>query len=422
MEGFLLVSLFVVLFYFVLAWGLGRHFLFVFMIWFGHFWMALSSAYLEGGVYITEQQRYSFSNNSTFYLLLLEACFWSCFILAVKFINVLFPSGRSVRYSLSMSWAVLLFSALALAMLLLNVVLTGSPLFNDSITRFNFWDNSRLPYLNMIFGNVASPIVVMVGVAYALSLDAGSKRAAKFSLCVFCGFLLYYILMGQKFGMLILAFSLFFPAILFLRWQKFGGLKLTIYQVVCVIVIALLLLGLVMWYYLEKHVDFIEGQGGVLNAVLYRAFGLQGHVWWGAVTEYQNGNLLSNPLGAMLDGMNAAMYAVSPSELVDRYLDSGVRFTMAYPGILLLSLGFFGAVLFQLIAGLVVGCLVILCERQLAEKRLLGSILALMLLSNFWVVLNMADFMSLFSIKFIMPLVAISLLFFVSAATRRVGY
>ena len=421
MQSFLLLF-FVVVFFLLLAWGLGRHLLFVFMIWFGHFWMALSSGYLESGVYITEQQRYSFENSATSLLLFFEACFWLFVILAVRALGFLFPVRRMFNYNYSGNLVVCLFAGVALVVLLLNVALTGSPLFDDSLNRFNFWENAQLPFLNKILGNVASPIIVMVGVVYALSLDSSRRLLAKVALFIFIGFLAYYVFMGQKFSMQLLAFSLFMPAVLFLRWQKNGRLNLRLSQVVGAASVALLLLGLVLWYYLKKHIDFVEGQGGVLNAVLYRAFGLQGHVWWGSVTEYQNGNVLTDPLGAMLNGMSTAMYAVSPVELVDRYLDAGVRFTMAYPGIALLSFGFLGTVFFQLLAGLLVGCLVFICERQLAERRLWGSILSLMLISNFWMVLNMGEFVAIFSFKFIFPLTAIILLFLFSAATRRVGY
>lgn len=420
MESYLLLS-FVIVFFVLLAWGAGRHLLFLFMIWFSHFWMALSSGYLEGGVYITEQQRNSFPNNATVMLLALEACFWFCTLLVIKVLHRIFPLERTVRYSPLGNWLICLFSGAALAMLLVNVALTGSPLFDASLTRFNFWDNAKLPLLNQILGSVASPFVVMVGVVYALSLDSGRGLLAKIALLIFIGFLAYYVLMGQKFSMQLLAFSLFMPSVLFLRWQKFGKLNIKLFHVVVMAFIGFLMLGLISWYYLQKHVDFVDGQGGVLNAVLYRIFGLQGHVWWGSVTEYQHGNVVVDPLGAMLNGMSTSMYTVSPMELVDRYLDAGVRFTMAYPGIAVLSFGALGAALFQLVAGGIVGCFVFFCERQLAERRLLGSILALIVLSNFWVVFNMGEFITLMSFKFIVPLMALIFLFFLSAATRRVG-
>ena len=415
-----MLSSFVIVFFSVIAWALGRHLLFLFMIWFGHFWMALSSSYLESGVYITEQNRESFANNATLILLGLEACFWLSALVTIKALRGTLPVGRKIRFSTSGNGLLCLFAGTALTMLLANLALTGSPLFDASITRFNFWENAKLPFLNQILGNVAAPIIVMLGVSYALSVDSKRNLQAKAALIIFIGFLAYYVLIGHKFSMQLLAFSLFMPSVLFLRWQALGKLNISVSHVVLAASAGSLVLGLISWHYLQKHVGFVEDQGGVLNAIIYRFLGLQGHVWWGTITEHQQGYVVTDPLGAMLNGMEISMYAVSPTQLVDRYLDSGVRFTMAYPGIVVLSLGLLGAALVQLMVGVLVGWLVWICERQLAERRLLGSIMALTLLSNFWLVLNMGDFSTLISVKFIAPLVTLIFLVLIASATRRI--
>ena len=47
-------------------------------------WALVSSAYIETGIYITEQDRYSYSNNATKMLFLYNLIFFWEYILSIK--------------------------------------------------------------------------------------------------------------------------------------------------------------------------------------------------------------------------------------------------------------------------------------------------------------------------------------------------
>ncbi len=410
-----LIFFVVMVFFLGVAFALKRHLLFLFMLWFGHFWMALSSAYLEGGVYITEQQRYSFYNGATFWLLILDAFLWTGIWCSISFLSK-FKGLASVRFGKLGVQFVLLFVGVALLLLFLNLVLTGSPMFDSELTRFNYWDNSRLPFLNKILGDVAAPLLVMLGVVFAICKFEGRVWYSKLSLFFFCLFVLYYFLIGHKFSMQLLAFSMFLPPFLFVRLVGGGGLGFKFRHVVGAVFGLFFLFCFIVWNYLEKHSGFVEGQGGAVNAVLYRFFGLQGHVWWGGFNEFLDSarEAGTDPVQSMFNGMQTMMYVVSPPALVDNYLAAGVRFTMAYPAIILYTFGMLGAILFQAFAGLAIGLLVVLCERQLLAGRLIGSIFSLLILNNLIIVFNMGDFSALLSVKFFLPCVALFILMFLS--------
>ncbi|UOE55162.1 hypothetical protein IRB79_25910 [Cytobacillus oceanisediminis] len=81
--------------------------------------------------------------------------------------------------------------------------------------------------------------------------------------------------------------------------------------------------------------------------VLYRVFGLQGHVWWG--TDYLAGlqnNMekaqnIKNEIevitlkdnGKYTSGLESLMILVSPNKAYT-FIESGINFTMGYPAIL----------------------------------------------------------------------------------------
>lgn len=409
-----LIFLLVVIFFVSIGLLLKRHFGFVFLLWFGHFWMALSSAYLESGSYITEQQRYSFYNGATLYLLFLEFFLWAGVWLVVT-LSKHERHFRPVRLNKSGVWAVLLFVGVALFSLSVNLLLTGSPIFEDGLTRFNYWEKSAIPFLNKVFGDVAAPLLTMLGVTFALT-KIERRPGRRVSLFMFYAFILYYFLIGHKFSMQVLAFSLFLPPVLYLSWAKLGSLGLRWTYFLKIGVGLGLLFVFIAWYYLEKHQGFVDEQGGVIEAVFYRVFALQGHVWWGGYNEFINGTELGvSAFDAISNGMQTMMYIVSPAPLVDAYLSAGVRFTMAYPAIALYAFGPLGVVVFQFIAGLLIGGWVIFCERQLLARRLYGSIFSLIVLSNVLLVFNMGNFSDLLSLKVVLPFFLLLILTIMSA-------
>jgi hypothetical protein len=377
------------------------------MLWFSHFWMGLSVSFLELGVYITEQLQFSYNNGATFGLLGFEALFWFGVVASKELFPSKYSSSSMLAYNLRSSRAILIVVAVSITMLYLNLALTGAPLLSDGITRFNYWSVSALPFLNVILGDVATPLIFMLSVVFSIAHVENKKKHARVAALLFFSLILYYYLMGQKFSIQFFALSVFFGTALYMR--KIRGLKTEIgfFQFFLAFLFVVFAIVILVGNYTSSHSDFVEGQGGVLFAVIYRALALQGHVWWGAYDIHLNpayvgghGNSFS------LNGMETMMYAVSPAVLVQDYLSQGVRFTMAYPAIVLYKYGFFWGGVLQFIAGYCMGFVVSVFAKMIAQSRIYASCASLIVLEMLIIMFNMGDFSDLLKAKFLLPLLA----------------
>lgn len=215
---------------------------------------------------------------------------------------------------------------LSLGLLFTNLILSPIPLFDETVDRFDFWESSYFPFLNKIFGSNSSFLAFGLGLYYL----KGTKLK---SITLIVLYLLYLILIGNKFSSLVISFFLIFLPIFIceknfkIRASKLFNLKF--------IFAGLLLFGIVYYNYSIKN-SYQHIVDNPFDAIVYRFLGLQGHVWWGASYNYVYLDKENTwAISELLYGMHHLMRELSPSEFVELSIERGVSFTNGYPSILL---------------------------------------------------------------------------------------
>jgi hypothetical protein len=293
-----------------------------------------SLIYIEEGIYINEQGRFSFFTGAT----LLAVCYYIFTFIIISMAFKSFNTRRLpvVRFSIygKNIEIKLLFAAVLIAqgLLLINAALSPLPILDSTVTRFTYWSSSRLPFLNSIFGNTAIFIPFALGVLFS--------RYKKFSVLMLFVFYGYNFMIGQKFSPIISGTFSFLLPIVFNNRQD---LKYFVKKAVTpVIIIGTLMVGImyqVTYYKYETTLPFANIKIYDPNeAMLYRIFGLQGHLMWGATEKYVADNEAPksfNPTD-LLYGMPVMMndFAKDKKLVLIANTRGGYNFTNAYPGIL----------------------------------------------------------------------------------------
>lgn len=314
-----------------------------------------SLIFIESGGYITEQDRAGYFVGATiiFFLFNVTSILINWFVLKyfINKLNIFSPifivNKKNIDLILIKSFIVLI-----LILLLINLAISPIPFFNADIDRFVYWENSKLPFLGSVLGNTSSFLAFGIGCLFL--------RMRKQSIYLISIYILYLILIGHKYTSLINAIYLFFlPYVLINSKSKVNWNYLF---KIPVLAISFALFGLVYYKYsINSPFENAIGDSTIM-AIFYRIFGLQGHVWWGAMEQYAFSGTTSHSwnLGDLSYGMHHLMRLLAPHETIEIAIEKGVSFTNGYPAILLkifpVSVAFiFNVIIFAipcLIAGL----------------------------------------------------------------------
>lgn len=304
-----------------------------------------SLIYIETGKYISEQARMGAFVGATFFY-----CIF--YLISLLFIyastNSLRPIKlRTIKFEVrnnnienQILFAIVIF---VLSILLLNVYQSSSPLFDENVTRFTFWEESKYPFLQKIFGNTAMFIPFILGVLF--------KKYKKTSILFLLVYFGYNFLIGQKFSPIITgSFSFFLPIVLMSKKQ----LKVkNIFKVKYIIIF--LLATISMYKVIYDRYDRRKPYAVIKiydpnEAMLYRVFGLQGHLFWGAVERFVvgDGKKSWNPLDLNY-GMHKMMqeFATGDKKALGKHMKKGFNFTNAYPSVLFMIFPFYLAYAFH---------------------------------------------------------------------------
>jgi hypothetical protein len=293
-----------------------------------------SLIYIEEGIYISEQGRDSFFVGATFFYLLY-------FVFTFFFISLTFNSLRSydisaIKIKLGKtnidSKVVLLVALLSLFILLVNAAQSKLPIFDDSVTRFTYWKNSQYPFLNKIFGNVSVFIPFCLGIVF--------KKHRKTAIFLMVVYFAYNFTIGQKFSPIVSGlYAFILPNALTYAPEKVNLRKFINIKTI----IAVILIFGSSYYVIYKRYEnnppyrYI-GISNPNEAIVYRAFGLQGHLFWGTVETYMvNSGEHTYDLSDLEYGMHELMYQFMPNrEVLDEAKQKGASYTNGYPSILLM--------------------------------------------------------------------------------------
>lgn len=388
---------------------------FLFYLLYAYTLPILSNLYLEQGIYITEQERYSYFTGSTFRLLFYTSIFLLiCFFSLQLFQHItskkkVFISKRISRIkpksvSMSLFYIVILMEFL----MYLNLFASEIPLFSPSITRFNYWESSCFPFLRQIIGNISLPIAMILGIYYMYFSNNNLYHWRKKTIFLFLLYIVYLYLIGQKFSAQFLAIYFFFLPYWVINFKKASLFLFSKRSLKYILPIGLLIFGFILYKY--QFTGISEMKGSAWSGMIYRILGLQGHVYWGIDEMVFHQNLygwhyFSEFLRDNWNGLLLEMNLIGPSNL-DWYLEHNIQFTAGYPAILLLINPIL-AIFIQMVFAFIFSLSVFYTYTMLLYNNIVRSFFGLMIIFQIQYGLSMGNFQFFYSIKFIIPLVGI---------------
>jgi hypothetical protein len=147
--------------------------------------------------------------------------------------------------------------------------------------------------------------------------------------------------------------------------------------------------------------EISQKRGGAIDGIIYRAFALQGEVYYTADKRVMEGHTESST--SMLFGdMDQTIRVLTPAGLANAYIHAGVNLAGSLPGTAALVTGFAGAFVICVIYGIIVG----LACAFFAILMLSGRVFDLFLASYIYIwcisVYARGSFDELFSVKFVL--------------------
>jgi hypothetical protein len=296
-----------------------------------YIWMFLSLIVIESGAHIVEQGRNGYFIYSSLILLLfyISTIFSLVFfkrIFAKTFTNMSITKFKFFGIKENKLTQVLLSFVFAAAYI--NLFSSEIPLFSEEVTKFNFWKNSKFPFLKSIVGNV----MAFVAFGTALLYKKNKKTAIIFGLL----YITYLILVGQKFTGFLIGVIGFLLGMYYTSENEIKfKLKWIFNKYFLIFFGATFCLVLYMY---TINPPFKNLGLTPLESVFYRAFGLQAHVFWGTTEQYVYlGKQHTWDISELWKGMHHLMLEFWPWKYEDfiSVTTRGVSWTNAYPSILL---------------------------------------------------------------------------------------
>ena len=283
-----------------------------------------SLIFIVNGGYINEQNVYGHDNGAI--IIYVFHIIYSLLLIYILFkylhIETIYPGFKIGRFKIENQ--IILIAIGVLTILIINLALSPIPLFNSEVDRFDYFRSSKFPFLRTILGDVASFVPFIFGIYFT------KKR--KPAIILFSVYMIYIVLIGQKFGPLISSITYFF--IPFICMHDFKIKYRSLFKVQYLLIPAAIF-GVVYYSYsVYNPYKHVVGDS-VVAAIFYRLLGLQSHVWWGSVEHFvYMGKPPSYQIMELADGMRHMMSLLAPFDVSLNY-QRGVSFTNAYPGILL---------------------------------------------------------------------------------------
>jgi hypothetical protein len=327
----------------------------------------LSCGYIETGIFVLEQDRMSFPTGVTLRLIFMLSCFWGGVAVAcnLKWFHV---KERMSPTSLGIAVIGVVGCAALLFVLFANVAAGWPPplLRPGYITRFDPMPETVLSPIINVLGKTLLIIPIVLGAVTAYEKNiAGTTAKLLFAL-----YLLYALLIGQKFGGLAYALFLFalpivYPSVSSLKLTRLPIASIGLKLAGC----GLLVMALIYFHY-ARHPRSDEF-GGPLGLIVYRIFGMQGHLTWG-IDEYVFLNQASKlPIANIGHAMTTMIEIVSGTEVAEFTASRGSQFAFGFPIVLPLFFDIGTVALLLVLIGFAFGVIVVLLIRILPSNNVI---------------------------------------------------
>jgi Family of unknown function (DUF6418) len=378
----------------------------MFLFIFGQLSSMLSNIFLETGVYVTELQRYTYETGSTLRLVFYNMVFFISLFMVLKVTTVKLNTYTITKsFSPFFSRLTNLVSVLFIFILMVNLILFGVPLL-EKLDRFIYWNNHPYPIFKTILGQ-SFVISFLLGINCVFSRKKSSRL---FSIILFILIIVCQIFDSIKFsGIFMSLYWFMFPILI-----RMCVLNKKLSLIKSVITGVLAIVGfLIILNFNYQNVYQIENP---FEYIVYRAFGLQGHVWWATDAlvflygERDPGWQMYKELEKIFLwngddddlGMRFLMQLIAPQQLAWRYIDKGVDFTLGYPAIGLYIFGPIGLIFLQVIMAFLVALVAYYLVTKVTRGQLIRSVLAAKIfievygaltIGNLWMITNWKVFL-----------------------------
>lgn len=326
---------------------------FLILFFFYAIWSLISIIFIDFGTFIVEQDRTSYFTGASIRFILIML---PLFAFTPKLISNRLEKNSKSKLNESLfkntnliKKIVYILSYVILIYLYINLYISGIPLLESKISNFNFYTTySKLPFVNIIQSTFSIYFLVFHGLMIS---DKKSKKKTKIlSFCYYLLMIIYRILFGEKFyPFLVYSVFFFLPFLMNVFKNRKNKGFFSFKQIFICVTIVCILLGCVLIKYSNNN-----SKKSPMEQLTSRALSLQAHMFWGYdkyVTENEltlNLKVLCNELYAgfkSIDkfdpqyGLTKIMYIISPSKIVNRYINKNIRF---YGGYWTMSIGYLG--------------------------------------------------------------------------------
>ncbi len=386
-------------------------------IYFGMSWNVVSLVVIEYGFYITEQGTFSSQTGAALRYLL--------FVLPVGLVfraigsrparDPAVPNGIPEK---SGAVEVLALGAcgVVVALLTVNSVLSPSG-WSGGVDRFNWWENSRFPRLQLITGTVCWPVVYGLGILLA-NFTRRKETTLRLAVMVVAAFYLFFLVrMGQKFnGLTVPVFALFLPIACVQGFQlraTFRSLfesqfrqRLILGTLFFTMVVTGL--GFLVYRWFDLNAQSASVGLDVIDTLLYRAFVIQAHSYFGADYLHFRDNFTPEEGLRVFDqlqfsSIQTVMGLVGDLALVESYNERGVRYATIHPSFAVLVGGIPGALILSTVIGAIMAVAARWFQSGLNQRSPLLQFCAGNLVFCAYGLFMMGEVTLLLSVKFLAP-------------------
>lgn len=239
-----------------------------------------------------------------------------------------------------------------IGVLMLNILISGSPLWISSINKTTFWTIAKFPFLKPLSSQIS--IIALFSGMFLLYINLRKKssplKGALYGVWIFL--LVYLILMGHKFGqLLIITYMFFLPLLLYKSLiKKFPAKKILFIFSSIIAFFSLFVIN----YFKTKYGD------AAFDILQQRIFSMEGQLTYTAIQNYLQDQLpngleqlvieIKYILGLIHDntviGMDYLMDRTMPDNLLEAYRETQVKLAQGYLAMLFYLFDNFFIVLF----------------------------------------------------------------------------
>ena len=276
----------------------------------------------------------------------------------------------------------------------LNVLMSGLAFSGN---RHDLWLNVPLPFLRSIFGILIIFIPFYAGFltakGYILSLNSLTFLGISLMFC----YSLYLFASSQGFNGFLVAFIYFFVSLITLLHSAYGksALQISLKQGLMFFSFILIFIFLGSTGLGERGISEYTGGGWIAN-FLYRVLVLQGSMYYALDYQVWNqGDLAS------IDALFFGSSMLLENATGDAYADRSVNVAGSIVGVFISVFGYFIAIPFIFLYGILLGCICIISKNVILRGRPLEIFLSSYLLLWTCTVYQSGSLSSIISIKYI---------------------